>query len=108
MVDRVVAYADGDNLGASRDFYVEVLGFGVAMKDPVLGLTSPTNPSAQVLIPPRGMESQGSCKVVKQGADLPVCWRREAAIRCRIGAVGSTDGPPHRSDLASSRVLTCR
>ncbi|MGY1590921.1 VOC family protein [Geodermatophilus sp. SYSU D00708] len=56
MVDRVVAYADGDDPVASRDFYVEVLGFRVAMEDPVLGLSSPTNPSAQVLIPPRGME----------------------------------------------------
>jgi catechol 2,3-dioxygenase-like lactoylglutathione lyase family enzyme len=57
MINRVVAYADGDDLAASRDFYVEVLGFSVAMEDPVLGLTSPTNPSAQVLIPPRGMEN---------------------------------------------------
>ena len=56
MIKRVVAYADGDDLAASRDFYVEVLGFEVAMEDPVLGLTSPTNPTAQVLIPPRGME----------------------------------------------------
>ena len=57
MIKRVVAYADGDDLGASRDFYVEVLGLEVAMEDPVLGLTSPTNPTAQVLIPPRGMEN---------------------------------------------------
>lgn len=27
------------------------------MEDPVLGLTSPTDPSDQVLVPPRGMES---------------------------------------------------
>ena len=57
MIKRVVAYADGDDLAASRDFYVEVLGFEVAMEDPVLGLTSPTNPTAQVLIPPRGIEN---------------------------------------------------
>jgi catechol 2,3-dioxygenase-like lactoylglutathione lyase family enzyme len=57
VINRVVAYADGDELGASRGFYVEVLGFEVAMEDPVLGLTSPTNPSAQVLIPARGMEN---------------------------------------------------
>jgi catechol 2,3-dioxygenase-like lactoylglutathione lyase family enzyme len=57
MISRVIAYADGDDLAASRDFYVEVLGFDVAMEDPVLGLTSPANPSAQVLIPPRGMEN---------------------------------------------------
>jgi catechol 2,3-dioxygenase-like lactoylglutathione lyase family enzyme len=57
VIKRVVAYAKGDDLAASRDFYVEVLGFEVAMEDPVLGLTSPTNPTAQVLIPPRGMEN---------------------------------------------------
>ena len=57
MIRRVVAYADGDDLAASRAFYVEVLGFDVAMESPVLGLTSPTNPTAQVLIPARGMEN---------------------------------------------------
>lgn len=57
MIKRIVAYADGDDIAASRDFYCDVLGFEVAMDDPVLGLTSPTSPSAQVLIPPRGMEN---------------------------------------------------
>jgi catechol 2,3-dioxygenase-like lactoylglutathione lyase family enzyme len=57
VIKRIVAYADGDDLAASRDFYVGLLGFEVAMEDPVLGLTSPTNPTAQVLIPPRGMEN---------------------------------------------------
>jgi catechol 2,3-dioxygenase-like lactoylglutathione lyase family enzyme len=57
MIKRVVAYAHGDDLAASRDFYVGLLGFQVAMEDPVLGVTSPANPTAQVLIPPRGMEN---------------------------------------------------
>lgn len=57
MIKRVVAYAGGDDLAASRDFYVGVLGFEVAMEDPVLGLRSPAVPTAQVLIPPRGMEN---------------------------------------------------
>lgn len=57
MIKRIVAYADGDNLAASRDFYVDVLGLKVMMEEPVLGLASPTNPTAQVLIPPRGMEN---------------------------------------------------
>jgi catechol 2,3-dioxygenase-like lactoylglutathione lyase family enzyme len=56
MITRIVAYADADDLPASRDFYVEVLGFDVAMEDPVIGVTSPANPTAQVLIPPRGMQ----------------------------------------------------
>ncbi len=57
VIKRIVAYADGDDLAASRDFYVEVLGLEVAMEDPVLGLRSPTNPTAQVIIPPHGMEN---------------------------------------------------
>lgn len=53
---RTVCYADGQDLDASRAFYTEVLGLDVAMEDPVLGLTSPVNRSAQVLIPPAGFE----------------------------------------------------
>jgi len=53
---RVIGYAGGEDLNASRSFYTEVLGFDVAMADPVLGLTSPANRTAQVLIPPVGFE----------------------------------------------------
>ena len=56
MIKRIIPYADGADLEASRDFYVGVLGLEVAMEDPVLGLRAPDNPSAQVLIPPPGME----------------------------------------------------
>lgn len=55
-IRRIHPYADGDDLAASRDFYVEVLGLEVAMESPVLGLSSPTNPTVQLIIPPRGME----------------------------------------------------
>lgn len=55
-VSRIVPYADGGDIAASRSFYVEVLGLEVGMEDPVLGLNSPTNPKAQVIIPPHGME----------------------------------------------------
>lgn len=55
-VTRIVPYAEGADIPASRDFYVEVLGLEVSMEDPVLGLASPANRSAQVLIPPPGME----------------------------------------------------
>jgi catechol 2,3-dioxygenase-like lactoylglutathione lyase family enzyme len=53
---RVVAYANGEDLDGSRAFYTEVLGFEVAMEDPLLGLTSPANASAQVLVPATGFE----------------------------------------------------
>ncbi len=61
-VTRIVPYADGRDITASRDF-VEVLGLEVGMEDPVLGLSSPANPKAQVIIPPAGMEE-------------PVFWSR--------------------------------
>ncbi|MCI2417479.1 VOC family protein [Saccharopolyspora sp. K220] len=57
MIRRIIPYADGGDLSASRDFYVEVLGLEVAMEDPVLGLRSPDNPTAQLIIPPPGMEN---------------------------------------------------
>lgn len=56
VIRRIVPYADGDDLAASRDFYVGVFGLEVAMDDPVLGLRARTEPAAQVVIPPRGME----------------------------------------------------
>jgi catechol 2,3-dioxygenase-like lactoylglutathione lyase family enzyme len=51
---RVIPYANGEDLDASRAFYTDVLGFEVAMEDPVLGLKSPANGSAEVLVPPAG------------------------------------------------------
>lgn len=56
MINRLIPYADGDDLAASRDFYVEVLGLEAVMADPVLGLRAPGNPAAQLIIPPAGME----------------------------------------------------
>ena len=55
-IERIIPYADGGELTASRDFYREVLGLEVGMEEPVLGLNSPANPKAQLIIPPVGME----------------------------------------------------
>jgi catechol 2,3-dioxygenase-like lactoylglutathione lyase family enzyme len=55
-VRRIVAYAGGDELAASRDFYVEVLGMRVAMEDPVLDLQSPDEPAAEVIIGAQEMQ----------------------------------------------------
>lgn len=55
-VTRIVPYADGRNIAASRDFYVGVLGLEVGMEEPVLGLGSPANPTAQIVIPPPGVD----------------------------------------------------
>jgi catechol 2,3-dioxygenase-like lactoylglutathione lyase family enzyme len=55
-IKRIIPYAVGDDLAASRSFFTEVLGLEVAMEDPVLALTSPSNPSGQVIVSPKGME----------------------------------------------------
>lgn len=87
MIKRIVAYADGDDLAASRDFYVGVLGFEVAMEDPVLGLTSPTNPTAQVLIPPRGMENPPPRFGIDIGVPQAVDAAHAEALRCGLRVV---------------------
>lgn len=53
---RLIAYPDRTDVEGSRAFYTDVLGFDVAMHEPVLGLASPGNPSVQVLIPPAGFD----------------------------------------------------
>jgi catechol 2,3-dioxygenase-like lactoylglutathione lyase family enzyme len=55
-VRRIVAYAGGDDIAASRDFYVEVLGMRVAMEDPVLDLQSPDEPAAEVIVGAQEMQ----------------------------------------------------
>jgi catechol 2,3-dioxygenase-like lactoylglutathione lyase family enzyme len=55
-VRRIVAYAAGRELTASRNFYVEVLGMRVAMEEPVLDLRSPDNPTAEVIVGAQEMQ----------------------------------------------------
>ncbi|WP_406629935.1 VOC family protein [Amycolatopsis sp. WGS_07] len=54
MIKRIIAYVEGTDDAATRDFYVNVLGLDVAMDDPVLGLRGPGDPSGQVLVLPPG------------------------------------------------------
>lgn len=54
-IRRIITYADGGDLDATRRFYVDVLGMRVGMEDPVLGLHAASEPSAQVLVLPPGM-----------------------------------------------------
>ncbi|MCT2582874.1 VOC family protein [Actinophytocola gossypii] len=56
-ITRIVPYADGGDLSAAEDFYAGVFGLEVGMRDPVLGLVSPTTPAAQIVVTPRGMEN---------------------------------------------------
>jgi uncharacterized glyoxalase superfamily protein PhnB len=50
-IDRAVPNIRSDNPGETRDFFVELLGFNVAMDIGwVVTVASPTNPSAQINI----------------------------------------------------------
>ncbi len=80
-VTRIVPYADGSDITASRDFYVEALGLQVAMEDPVLGLSSAANPKAQVIIPPPGMEEPRPRFGVDVGDPAAVDAAHEEAVR---------------------------
>ncbi len=81
MIRRIIPYADGDDLSASRDFYVDLLGLEVVMEDPVLGLRSPDTPAAQVLIPPRGMEEPQPRFGVDVGDPMAVDAAHAEALR---------------------------
>ncbi|WP_037353175.1 VOC family protein [Amycolatopsis orientalis] len=54
MIKRIIAYSEGSDDAATRDFYVRVLGLDVAMDDPVLGFRGGDRPAAQVLVLPPG------------------------------------------------------
>jgi catechol 2,3-dioxygenase-like lactoylglutathione lyase family enzyme len=80
-VTRIVPYADGRDIDASRDFYVEALGLEVGMEDPVLGLSSPANPKAQIIIPPPGMEDPQPRFGVDVGDPAAVDAAHDEAVR---------------------------
>jgi SAM-dependent methyltransferase len=80
-VSRVVPYADGARITASREFYVEVLGLEVAMEDPVLGLCSPANPTAQLIIAPPGMEDPPARFGIDVGDPAAVDAAHDDAVR---------------------------
>lgn len=81
MIKRIVAYAHADDLDAARDFYVGLFGLEVAMEDPVLGMRSPDNPTAQVLVPPEGMEDPPPSFGIDLGEPAAVDAAHEEAVR---------------------------
>jgi catechol 2,3-dioxygenase-like lactoylglutathione lyase family enzyme len=80
-VQRIVAYAGGRELAASRDFYVEVLGMQVAMEDPVLDLQSPSNPAAEVIVGAQEMQAAQPSFGVDVGEPAAVDAAHAEAVR---------------------------
>jgi catechol 2,3-dioxygenase-like lactoylglutathione lyase family enzyme len=79
-VRRIVAYAGGADLAASRDFYIEVLGMRVAMEDPVLDLQSPDHPAAEVIVGAEEMQDAAPSFGVDVGEPAAVDAAHAAAV----------------------------
>lgn len=80
-VRRIVAYAGGRELAASREFYVEVLGMRVAMEDPVLDLQSPDNPTAQIIVGAQEMQDAQPSFGIDVGEPAAVDAAHAEAVR---------------------------
>lgn len=78
-VTRIIPYAHGDD-AASRRFYVDLLGLEVAMSEPRLGLRSPVNPTAQVIVTPAGAEEPAPAFGVDLGDPSEVDAAHEQAV----------------------------
>jgi catechol 2,3-dioxygenase-like lactoylglutathione lyase family enzyme len=77
---RIVAYAAGNDLAASREFYVDVLGMRVVMDDPVLDLQSPEDPAAEVIIGAQEMQDAQPSFGVDVGEPSAVDAAHAAAV----------------------------
>ena len=80
-VKRIVVYAGGQEIAASRDFYVEVLGMRVAMEDPVLNLQSPGDPAAEIIIGAQEMQDAQPSFGVDVGEPAAVDAAHAEALR---------------------------
>jgi catechol 2,3-dioxygenase-like lactoylglutathione lyase family enzyme len=80
-VKRIVAYAGGDEVAASRDFYVGVLGMKVAMEAPVLDLQSPDVPAAEIIIGAQEMQDPRPSFGVDVGEPAAVDAAHAEAVR---------------------------
>jgi catechol 2,3-dioxygenase-like lactoylglutathione lyase family enzyme len=80
-VRRIVAYAGGAEVAASRDFYVEVLGMRVAMEDPVLDLQAPGDPAAEVIVGAQEMQDAQPSFGVDVGEPTAVDAAHAEAVR---------------------------
>jgi catechol 2,3-dioxygenase-like lactoylglutathione lyase family enzyme len=80
-VRRIVAYAGGHEISASREFYVEVLGMQVAMEDPVLDLQSPDNATVELIIGAQEMQDPKPSFGVDVGEPAAVDAAHEEVVR---------------------------
>ena len=80
-VRRIVAYAGGEHIAASREFYVEVLGMRVSMEEPVLDLQSPDDTTAEIIIGAQEMQDAQPSFGVDVGEPASVDAAHAEAVR---------------------------
>jgi catechol 2,3-dioxygenase-like lactoylglutathione lyase family enzyme len=72
-IPRIVPYLESPDFEAVKAFYVDVLGLEVAMEEPgspFLGLASPDNRSAQILVAAEGVERTMPIARARLGIDV--------------------------------------
>jgi catechol 2,3-dioxygenase-like lactoylglutathione lyase family enzyme len=93
-VRRIIAYAGGRELIASRDFYAEVFGMQIAMEDPVLGLRSPDNSTGEVIVGAQEMQGPQPSFGIDVGEPAAVDAAHAEVVRRGLRVVyGLTDEP---------------
>lgn len=93
-VRRIIAYPAGENLAASRDFYVNVLGMQVAMEDPVLNLQSPDSSTGEIIIGAREMQNPQPSFGIDVGSPAEVDAAHAEAVRRGLRVVYSLRDEP--------------
>ena len=89
-VPRIVPYVESADFGAIKSFYVGVLGLEVAMEEPgsdFLGLASPDNPSAQMVVAAEGVERPMPHMGIDVGEAAAVDAAHAAAVRAGLEVV---------------------
>ena len=82
-VPRITPYLQSADFEAMKSFYVGVLGLEVAMEEPgfdFLGLASPDNPSAQIVVGAQGVEPPMPNMGVDVGEPTAVDAAHQAAV----------------------------
>ena len=83
-IPRIVPYLESGDFDAVKAFYVGVLGLEVAMEEPgsdFLGLSSPDNPSAQIVVAAEGVEKPQPRMGIDLGSPGAVDAAHDAAVR---------------------------
>lgn len=87
-IPRIVPYLESSDFAAVKDFYVDALGLEVGMElGDFLGLDSPDNPSAQIVVAAAGVEEPQPSFGIDVGEPAAVDAAHAAALERRLEVV---------------------